>query len=328
MTDKNVLVTGGAGYIGSHACKALYMHGFTPIVFDNLTTGNRSSVKWGPLVVGDLLNSEEISKLFQDYEITSVMHFAAKAYVNESVMQPIKYYRENIIGSMNLLECFIQNGGKNFVFSSSCATYGETNEQFITEDHLQLPINPYGFTKLAIEKLIIALKNVHYFNYSILRYFNAAGADAELQIGEKHNPETHVIPLILQAARENRDFKVYGVDFDTRDGTAIRDYTHVSDLAQAHISALDYISASKRDVICNLGTGNGTSILELISETKKLYPNFKYSIESRREGDPPNLVADNEMSRKVLGLSYEHSDIQNILKTAQLWSQVNSHEFQ
>ena len=324
MNNKNVLVTGGAGYIGAHACKALYLNGFTPIVFDNLSTGNRGSVKWGPLVVGDLLNFDDINQIFKDYEITSVMHFAAKAYVHESVRDPIKYYRENINGSINLLDSFIRNGGENFVFSSSCATYGESSSQFITEDHRQEPINPYGFTKLAIERLIIDLKNVCNFNFSILRYFNAAGADSELQIGEDHSPETHVIPLILQAAEEKTLFKVYGKDFNTNDGSAIRDYTHVSDLAEAHIASLIEISNSRSDLICNLGTGNGTSVLELISAVKHLYPDFKYSLEDRREGDPPRLVANNDKSRKILGLKYEKSNLLNILVSAQLWKQANA----
>jgi UDP-glucose-4-epimerase GalE len=324
--QKFVLVTGGAGYIGSHTCKELFNNGYTPIVFDNLSTGSADFVKWGPFFQGDLQNLGEIDKVFQQYHIDTVMHFAAKAYVHESVRNPLEYYKENIGGAVNLLDVFIRNKGKKFVFSSSCATYGESKSNLIREEDKQVPVNPYGFTKLAVEQLILNLKFIHGFNYAILRYFNAAGADQDLEIGELHEPETHVIPLMIQALRKSEEFQIFGSDFDTPDGTAIRDYTHVSDLAEAHISALNYISESRNDLICNLGSGNGVSNLGLAIKMKELEPEFKYKYTERREGDPSRLVADNSRSRERLALSYQKSNIENILHSAISWNKKISQD--
>jgi UDP-glucose-4-epimerase GalE len=322
MNQKNVLVTGGAGYIGSHTCKELKKSGYLPIVFDNLSTGRADFVKWGPFFHGDLLNRRDLSRVFQEYQIDTVMHFAGKAYVHESVRNPLEYYKENIGGAVNLLDIFIRNNGKKFVFSSSCATYGESTSTFINEEDKQDPVNPYGFTKLAVEQLILNLKFVHGFNYAILRYFNAAGADEDLEIGELHEPETHVIPLMIQALRKSEEFQIFGSDYDTADGTAIRDYTHVSDLAEAHISSLNYISESRNDLICNLGSGNGVSTLGLARKMKELKPEFKYKYAERRKGDPSRLVADNSRSRERLGLSYQKSNIENILHSAISWNKT------
>ena len=315
----NILVTGGAGYVGSHACKTLHENGFTPITFDNLSTGPREFVKWGPLFLGDLLNKSSIEEAFEFYNIKSVMHFAAKAYVNESVKNPILYYRENIQGSLNLIETFIEKNGRTFVFSSSCATYGTPTTPRIMENTLQQPINTYGFTKLAIEKLIINLGLLHNFNYSILRYFNVAGADSKLEIGEKHKVETHVIPLLIDAAYNKKTFEVFGSDYETQDGTAVRDFVHVNDIAEAHFRALNVMLKEERNIVCNLGSGEGASILQLISYIQKSNQDLKISHKPRRDGDPAFLVADNSLSRKILGLNYMHSDIALILNSAIAW---------
>ena len=317
--SENVLVTGGAGYIGSHVCKALYLAGYHPIVFDNLSTGHQKLVKWGPLIEGDLLDQDKIDLAFAKYQPISVIHLAAKAYVSESVSNPIKYFRENISGSVNLIEAFLKFGGLNFIFSSSCATYGEPEISPIYESVTQSPINPYGFTKLAVERLITDLRINNDFNFGILRYFNAVGADPDGETGEIHDPETHVIPLMIRAANECREFIIFGSNYETKDGTAIRDYIHVSDLATAHVASLNYVRSKGLDLICNLGTGRGTSLLELAIEMKKIVPTFKYCFGPRRAGDPKSLVADNQLSRLALGMNYPNSQIQNILQTAVNW---------
>jgi len=320
MNDRNVLVTGGAGYVGSHICKILKDKGYTPVVFDNLSTGHKEFVKWGPLFVGNILSLSDLESAFEKFSISSVIHCAAKAYVSESVSDPIKYYRENINGSINLLETFIKYRGSNFIFSSSCAVYGNTTNIRIKENHETNPINPYGFTKLAIEKLIIDLKNIHEFNFAILRYFNAAGAEPESNIGELHEPETHVIPLMINSLKTQNVFKIFGNDYSTYDGTAIRDFVHVSDLAIAHINSLEFIARSKLDILCNIGSGDEISVLDLVLQMQKLDPGFQYVFEKRRIGDPEYLVANNEISKLKLKMEYKNSNILNILKTAQQWS--------
>ena len=319
MKNNNILVTGGAGYIGSHTCKILRKNGYNPVTFDNFSTGHRNFVKWGPLFEGDLLNKSNIEEAFLKYEINTVMHFAAKAYVHESLTNPIKYYRENIQGSLNLLETFIEKICKSFIFSSSCATYGNSDNKIINESTPQFPINPYGFTKLAIEKLILDLQPIHQFNYAILRYFNAAGADHEMEIGEKHQSESHVIPLLIDASLTNGIFKIYGKHYNTVDGTAVRDYLHVTDIALAHLRSLEVVASEERNIVCNLGSGRGTSVLELTTELKKLKKEFSIIYEPKRIGDPPSLVSSNSLSREVLKVTYENSSIENILKTALIW---------
>jgi UDP-glucose 4-epimerase len=329
MKNKNVLVTGGAGYVGSHICKILKDKGYTPVVFDNLSTGHKEFVKWGPLFVGNILSLSDLESAFEKFSISSVIHCAAKAYVSESVSDPIKYYRENINGSINLLETFIKYRGSNFIFSSSCAVYGNTTNIRIKENHETTPINPYGFTKLAIEKLIIDLKNIHEFNFAILRYFNAAGAEPESNIGELHEPETHVIPLMINSLKTQNVFKIFGNDYSTYDGTAIRDFVHVSDLAIAHINSLEFIASSKLDILCNLGSGDEISVLDLVLQMQKLDPEFHYIFEKRRTGDPEYLVANNELSKIKLKMEYKNSNISNILKTALQWSKnitINSNQ--
>lgn len=317
--EKFVLVTGGAGYVGSHVCKELQAQGFTPVVFDNLSTGHKDFVRWGPFVEGDLLNKDQIQNVFSKYKFESVLHFAAKAYVGESVSNPIKYYQQNIEATTNLLEIFLQKGIKSFVFSSSCATYGEPSVDFIDEKLHQDPINPYGFTKLASEKLITYLAEVSQFNYSILRYFNAAGADPTGEIGENHQDETHVIPLLLKAGLLDKSFRVFGNTFPTPDGTAIRDYVHVTDLAKAHVSALKINLEERKSLIVNLGSGHGISVKELVDAAKKLLPGLVVEIVEKRVGDPAQLVASPAEAQRVLGWKAKISDVETILSTALAW---------
>ena len=317
--NKNVLVTGGAGYIGSHTCKELARKGFTPIVIDNLSSGHKEFVKWGPLFVGDITNKKQLEKVFLNFDIKFVIHLAAKASVNESMFNPIKYFEENIYGTTNLLELFLANNGKALIFSSSCAVYGEKNMGPITEDSPLEPINPYGFSKLASEKLIKYLKLSHEFNFSILRYFNAAGADPDQELGEKHLNETHVIPLLINSVIKNTSFTINGNDFKTPDGSAIRDYVHVSDLAKAHVLALEYNQNNMRDLICNLGTGHGVSVLDLVSELSKITSNVNFIYGNRRPGDPAILVADSKLARSVLNWEPVNSNLPTILETALNW---------
>ena len=317
--SKNVLVTGGAGYIGSHTCKELSRNGFTPIVFDDLSTGHKEFVKWGPLFIGNLKSKSDLKKVFDEYNIKLVIHFAANANVKESIINPIKYFEENIYGTTNLLNQFLSSYGEVLIFSSSCSVYGEQNKDKISENTSQNPINPYGFSKLASEKLINYLKFSNDFNFSILRYFNVAGADASLEIGELHQNESHVIPLLIMALLKNETFSVNGKDYDTPDGTAIRDYVHVSDLAKAHVLALQYNILEKKDIICNLGTGRGISVLELINEIKKINPSFLYDFKEKRHGDPSKLIADIGTAKKVLRWEPTQSNVSNIINSSLAW---------
>ena len=325
--NKNVLVTGGAGYIGSHACKALFQNGYVPITFDNLSTGHRDFVKWGPFHKGDLLDQEDLEEVFNKFEIFSVMHFAASASVSESIANPIKYYRQNLQGTVNLLEIFVSKGGKQFIFSSSCATYGESKSENIIETSEQVPINPYGFSKLAIEKLIVDLERIHKFNFAILRYFNAAGADLDSELGERHASETHVIPLLIKAALSGNQFTIFGNDYQTLDGTAIRDFVHVTDIAVAHLRALEFTRMKSSNVVCNLGTGIGVSVLELVTHVERISEQIKINFEDRRAGDPARLVASNEMSKELLNMKYTNSSLTTIFDTALNWHKKELENF-
>jgi UDP-glucose-4-epimerase GalE len=322
--DKYVLVTGGAGYIGSHICKELNENGFTPITFDNLSTGHTSFVRWGPLVVGDLRNQSAIEEVFECYEIKSVIHVAAKAYVGESMVDPIKYYRENIETITNLMEVFTSNLGEHFIFSSSCATYGDPQADFIGESCPQNPVNPYGFTKLAGEKLIMQLETLFPFNYSILRYFNVAGADPALELGEIHSDEPHLIPRLISAAKNGEKIQIFGDDYDTPDGTAIRDFIHVSDLALAHYVALRRSIANRENLIANLGSGNGYSVLEIASSLKKFFPGLELEFSDRRPGDPTRLVSKTELDEIEFAWKPRYSKIEQILDSAINWDNLLS----
>lgn len=319
--SRNVLVTGGAGYVGSHICKALSENGYSPITFDNLSTGHAEFVKWGPLIVGDLRNQPAIEEAFIQYDIKSAIHVAAKAYVSESMSNPIKYYRENIETITNLMDVFTKNLGQHFIFSSSCATYGEPKIEFISESCPQNPVNPYGVTKLAGEKLIAQLSSIYGFKFSILRYFNVAGADSALEIGEVHLGEPHLIPRLIWAAKSGEEFRIYGSDYNTHDGTAVRDFIHVSDLASAHLVALQRSISTRENLIANLGTGNGYSVLEITNAMKSYFPNLKVLICEKRTGDPARLVSKSDLDSSEFNWSPKHSQINQILVSAINWDE-------
>lgn len=325
MTNKFVLVTGGAGYVGSHVCKELARNNLTPVTFDNLSTGYAEFVKWGPLHIGDLRSKSDLKAVFEQYKIESVIHLAAKAYVSESVQNPGIYYDNNVLGSLNLIEEFVRNGCRMFVFSSSCATYGQVNESLITESTPQSPINPYGHTKLVIERALMDYADAHGFRVAILRYFNASGDDVELEIGERHSPETHLISAMIRASLKGDKFVINGNDYQTPDGTAVRDYVHVTDLSIAHIKALDYLRTNGKRLVCNLGSGSGYSILEIVSAFKELNcSKLEFEFGPRRAGDPARLVASNTISVETLKLEYSSSTIENILSSAFAWHSKES----
>ncbi len=288
-----ILVTGGAGFIGSHTCKALALAGFAPVVFDNLSTGFRHNVKWGPLVVGDLGDARALSQVFAGHRIEGVLHFAASAYVGVSVAQPLEYYRNNVATTLTLLEVMREHGFPTLVFSSSCATYGTPVEVPIPVTHAQKPINPYGWTKLMGERMILDACHAHGLRAAILRYFNAAGADPEGDLREEHDPETHLLPLAIDAALGTRGaLQVFGDDYPTPDGTCIRDYIHVSDLAALHVHALQRLRAGAPTFIRNLGTGQGHSVKEVLEAVGKATGTpVPHEIRARREGDPAALTA-------------------------------------
>jgi UDP-arabinose 4-epimerase len=323
LKTKVVLVTGGAGYIGSHACKALAKAGYTPIAYDNLIYGHEWAVKWGPFEQGDILDRKRLDEAIRQYQPAAIMHFAAYAYVGESVEDPGKYYRNNVVGSLTLLEAMRDNDIKNFVFSSTCATYGEPEQIPIPEDHNQAPINPYGHSKLMIEQMLSDFEVAHNLKSVSLRYFNAAGADPDGETGEDHDPETHLIPLVLDAATGKRpSITIFGDDYDTPDGTCIRDYIHVTDLADAHVRALKYLEQDGKTTKYNLGNGKGFSVKEVIDTAKKVTgKEIPVVIGKRRPGDPPRLVGDAERIRKELNWQPQYAELETIIETAWRWHQ-------
>ncbi len=319
--QKRILVTGGAGYIGSHACKALAAAGYTPITYDNLVYGHPWAVKWGPLEKGDILDRTRLDEVITTYRPEAVMHFAAYAYVGESVENPGKYYRNNVTGALTLLEVMRDHRIDKFIFSSTCATYGVPKEMPISEDHSQFPINPYGNSKLMVEQILKDFHLAHGIRSISLRYFNAAGADADSEIGEKHDPETHLIPLILDAATGKRShITIFGDDYDTPDGTCIRDYIHVTDIAAAHILALEKLGSQDGACAYNLGNGKGFSVKEVIDTARKVTEcDIPTQIGLRRAGDPPRLVGDSTRIRNELGWEPVFSDLTSIIETAWKW---------
>lgn len=318
---KTVLVIGGAGYVGSHCCKAFAAQGWNVVTFDDLSRGWREAVQWGPLIEGDLLDREAVADALRSAQPDLVAHFAAFAYVGESVQQPGLYYRNNTAGTLNLLEEIASAGGIPVLFSSTCASYGVPQFLPITEDHPQAPINPYGWSKFFVERMLADFHAAHGLRSVALRYFNAAGADPEGDIGERHEPETHAIPLAIEAAIEpEAAFTVFGTDFETRDGSAVRDYIHVSDLARAHVLAGEFLLTNDGVHAFNLGTGFGTSVLELLDTVELVAgraPNVKFG--TRRSGDPAALVASFEKARRILGWEPEVSSIEHIVETALAW---------
>ena len=319
-------MTGGAGYIGSHACKVLAGAGYQPVVFDNMSRGHRTAVRWGPLVEGDLTERDKLTTTLEHHRISAVMHFAAFAYVGESVTDPARYYANNLVGTLSLLETMREAGVDKLVFSSTCATYGAPTEVPIRESLPQRPVNPYGETKLAIERALHWYGEAYGLRSVSLRYFNAAGADPEGEIGEWHEPETHLIPLVLEAAIGGRQqVDIYGTDYPTSDGTAIRDYIHVQDLAEAHLLAFQHLVGGRRSVALNLGTGRGHSVREVIraAEAASGKP-IACRETARRPGDPPVLVADPSLAAEVLGWRTRISDLDTIVCTALAWHRSRS----
>ena len=318
---KNILVVGGAGYIGSHMCKYLANNGYTPITFDNLVHGHRQAVKFGSFIEGSIGDSGLIRHVFSKYQIEAVMHFAAFCYVGESVTEPSKYYRNNVANTLNLLGAMVEKNVNNFIFSSSCATYGEPVEIPITEHHSQNPINPYGRTKLMVEQILNDFKDAYGLNSVCLRYFNAAGADPDGELGEDHEPETHLIPLVLQAALSQRAaINIFGDDYPTRDGTCIRDYIHINDLAQAHYLALEKLLNGKPGGKYNLGNDNGYSVKEVIKVARNITGKpISSKIVERRPGDPSILVSASKKAIKELGWRPQFANLDTIIETAWKW---------
>ena len=317
----NILVTGGAGYIGSHACKALAEAGYTPVSYDNLVYGHRWAVRWGPLEEGDINDRARLDVVLAQYQPAAVMHFAAYAYVGESVQEPGKYYRNNVAGTLTLLEALRDHSISRIIFSSTCATYGVPERTPIGEQHPLRPINPYGASKLMIERMLTDFDTAHGLKSIALRYFNAAGADPDAEIGEAHDPETHLIPLVLDAAAGMRPaITIHGDDYATPDGTCIRDYIHVTDLAQAHVLALQALERGAESTVYNLGNGQGFSVRQVIdraeADTGKPIP---VAIGPRRPGDPPRLVGDATRIRRDLGWQPQYADLDTILSTAWRW---------
>lgn len=312
------LVTGGAGFIGSHTCKRLAEQGIVPVVYDNLSTGHRANVKWGPLVEGAIEDKERVAAAIRTHSPECLIHFAASAYVGESVEDPGKYYTNNVAGSIALLEACRATGLGRIVFSSSCATYGIPPQLPITEDMVQLPINPYGRTKLMIELMLGDYARAYGIRSVALRYFNAAGADPEGQLTEKHDPETHLIPRALMAAAGRIDrLDVFGDDYATPDGTCIRDYIHVTDLADAHVAAVNYLRDGGEVLHANLGSGHGTSVRQVLSAIDRVTGRpVPVQMLPRRAGDPPVLYADTNWARQRLGFRPQLSDINTIIATA------------
>lgn len=319
--SKVVLVTGGAGYIGSHTSKLLRAAGYMPVVYDNMVNGNEWAVKWGPFEKGDIGDCRRVKEVLEQYNPVAIMHFAAFAYVGESVFDPMKYYDNNIRAGISLLETALDCGVENIVFSSSCATFGVPETDYITENHTQIPINPYGATKLMFERILSDVSNSRTMNYRVLRYFNAAGADPDGEIGEHHSPETHIIPRAIMAALELIDeITILGADYDTPDGTCVRDFVHVCDLAKAHVLALDQLLKNGGADDYNLGNGKGYSVKKVIQTVEKVTgKTIKVSIGDRRLGDPAVLVSSAEKARIELGWVADFPDIYDIIKTAFDW---------
>jgi UDP-glucose 4-epimerase len=321
-----ILVTGGAGYIGSHTVLALLQAGYEVIILDNLVYGHRDLVEnvlKVELIEGDTGDRPLLDNLFSTRNIAAVMHFSAYAYVGESVTDPAKYYRNNVVGTLTLLEAMLAASIKKFVFSSTCATYGVPEVVPIPEDHPQNPINPYGATKLMVERILSDFHTAYDFKSVRFRYFNAAGADPNGRLGEDHNPETHLIPLVLQTALGKREFiSIFGTDYPTPDGTCIRDYIHVNDLADAHVLGLKYLLDGGDSEVFNLGNGNGFSVREVI-ETAKLVTGREIPLKEcdRRPGDPPSLIGSGDKARKILNWQPQYSSLKDILVHSWQWHQ-------
>ncbi|MDC9810515.1 UDP-glucose 4-epimerase GalE [Rhizobium binxianense] len=327
MAGETVLVVGGAGYIGSHTCLDLANKGYKPVVFDNFSNGHREFVKWGPAEEGDIRDRARLDEVLAKHKPAAIMHFAALIEVGESVKDPVSFYENNVIGTLTLLSAAQAAGVNTFVFSSTCATYGLPQSVPLDETHRQVPINPYGRTKYIVEQALADYDQYRSLRSVVLRYFNAAGADFEGRIGEWHQPETHAIPLAIDAALGRRQgFKVFGSDYETRDGTCVRDYIHVLDLADAHVRAVEYLLKGGDSVALNLGTGTGTTVKELLGAIEDV-SNRPFPVEyiGRREGDSHTLVANNDKARDVLGWVPQY-DLSEIIRSAWNWhAKSNQH---
>lgn len=326
MAGETVLVVGGAGYIGSHTCLDLANKGFKPVVYDNFSNGHREFVKWGPAEEGDIRDRARLDEVLAKHKPAAILHFAALIEVGESVKDPVAFYQNNVIGTLTLLAAAQAAGIKAFVFSSTCATYGLPQSVPLDETHRQVPINPYGQTKYIVEQALADYDKYTGFRSVVLRYFNAAGADFEGRIGEWHQPETHAIPLAIDAALGRRDgFKVFGSDYETRDGTCVRDYIHVLDLADAHVRAVEHLLRGGESVALNLGTGTGTTVRELLGAIEDVSAKpFPVEYAGRREGDSHTLVANNDKAREVLGWVPQH-DLSQIIRSAWNWHSKSNH---
>jgi UDP-arabinose 4-epimerase len=325
---KAILVTGGAGYIGSHTCKILAQEGYYPVVFDNLSSGHAWAAKWGPLETGDILDRSALDRAIEKYRPSACLHFAAFAYVGESVTNPGKYYRNNVVGSLTLLEALRDHGVDQFVLSSTCATYGVPDKVPIDEGLTQAPINPYGASKLMVERLLADFHAAHQLRSVALRYFNAAGADPETEIGEDHDPETHLVPLILDAASGDReDITVFGTDYDTPDGTCVRDYIHVTDLARAHVLALRALEQGLTQRAFNLGNGQGFSVREVIASIERVTGRpVPVRFGERRSGDPARLISNSVRAASELGWKPCIHRLDDIVSTAWEWHKRRAQE--
>jgi UDP-arabinose 4-epimerase len=317
----SILIVGGAGYIGSQTAKIVAANDLAPVVFDNLVYGHRWAVKWGPLVEGDLARPDQIERALVEHRITAVIHFAAYAYVGESMTDPGKYFRNNVSGTINLLDAMVKAGVRDIVFSSTCATYGEPVAVPIGEEHPQAPVNPYGESKLAVERILHWYGQAHGLRYAALRYFNAAGADPDGELGEEHAPETHLIPLAITAALgSGNTLQMFGTDYPTPDGTAVRDYIHVADLADAHVKALAALAKGTPSLRLNLGTGRGHSVREVIAAVERVSGRKVPVREAgRRAGDPPALVADARRAQAELAWTPKYPEIDVIVEHAYRW---------
>lgn len=323
-TARRVLVTGGAGYIGSHACKALSRAGYHVVVYDNLVAGHRAAVRYGELVEGDIADVAAVRRALQTHQISAVMHFAAFLDVGESVREPAKYYRNNVVGALGVLEAMAAERVTRFVFSSTCATYGEPMETPIAETHPQRPINSYGESKLAIERALPHFEQAAGIRWAALRYFNAAGADPDGEIGEDHSPEIHLIPRAIEAATGGRGLQVFGDDYPTPDGTCLRDYIHVCDLADAHIKALESIAGGGRSDAYNLGTGQPQSVREVIDCVERVTGRpVPTTLAPRRPGDPSTLFAAPGKAKAALGWTPRLADLETIVSTAWSWHRTH-----
>jgi len=319
----SILVTGGAGYIGAHTCKALAKSGYRPVAFDNLSVGHRDFVRWGPFIEGDIGSTAAVRTACQEHGVVAVIHFAAHALVAESVAEPSKYYRNNVGGTLALLEDLQQAGVNTIVMSSSCAVYGVPDKQPIDEDAMPNPINPYGASKLMGERILADYGKAYGLSWSALRYFNACGADPDAEVGESRAVETHLIPRLMMCAQGHlQSISIFGTDYPTEDGTAVRDYIHVSDLADAHVLALRQLMSGGTGGVFNLGTGRGHTVKEVLTEVERVTgANIGVRFEDRRPGDPPVLIADARRAKERFGFSASRSDLKTIVQTAWAWHQ-------